>query len=190
MGQMLANISGVEQRKFFNKDNKKILIQIFISIMLILSIDTILIILGGTYQGILIITIILLLLGIDGIFLSCMKSKELPIKFSLYDGHMVINRKGEIDTDSNFFYTIFYNEISEIIYNESSQLLTILGNLHIKYIINNKETEADASECHFVISKEMLCQLKKPIENTVGIKIIKKTYDVQKYKNTIIKQEG
>lgn len=70
-------------KKKNNEKNKKTSVnmkdfykKIFISVLSISVIDMLLMAYGGAQRGIIMVSIILLLLSIDGIFLSCMKSEE------------------------------------------------------------------------------------------------------------------
>lgn len=76
MSENAKKIKNNEKNKKTSVNMKDFYKKIFISVLSISVIDMLLMAYGGAQRGIIMVSIILLLLSIDGIFLSCMKSEE------------------------------------------------------------------------------------------------------------------
>ena len=76
MSENVKKMKNNEKNKKTSVNMKDFYKKIFISVLSISAIDMLLMAYGGAQRGIIMVSIILLLLSIDGIFLSCMKSEE------------------------------------------------------------------------------------------------------------------
>lgn len=76
MSENAKKMKNNEKNKKTSVNMKDFYKKIFISVLSISVIDMLLMAYGGAQKGIIMVSIILLLLSIDGIFLSCMKSEE------------------------------------------------------------------------------------------------------------------